>query len=104
MFERRGEEERLERRAGLPPAAARAVELRLREVAAADERQHVAGARIDRDERRLQIGLVEPPQPAATACSATSCSSGTNVVRTSQSGGWSPPNRSRNCWRRNSFA
>ena len=65
MLERCGEEERLERRARLPSAAARAVELRLREVAAANEREDVPRPRIDRDERRLQVRLVEPCQPAA---------------------------------------
>ena len=49
---------------GLTAAAARAVELRVREVAPADQRQQVAGARIDRDERRLQLGVVEPGQAA----------------------------------------
>ena len=62
FVERGGEQERLERGAGLPAAAPRAVELRLPEVAAADEREHVAVARIDRDERRLQLRIVEPPQ------------------------------------------
>ena len=49
-------------------------------------------------------GALKRASPSATARSAASCSSGTNEVRTSQSGGWSPPKRSRNCWRRNSFA
>ena len=63
VLERGRKEERLERRSGLPPAADGAIELRLPEIAAADEREDVAGARIDGDERRLQLRLVEPAQP-----------------------------------------
>ena len=63
MLERGGIQERLERRSGLTPAAAGAIELRLPEIAAADEREDVAGARIDRHQRRLELGVVEPAQP-----------------------------------------
>ena len=105
VLERRRVEQRLERRAGLPAAARRAIELRLPEVPAADQRQDVPGPRIERHERRLELadgrngaGRPRPPAPPIA------CSSWTNVVRTSQSGGWSPPNSSRNRWRRNSLA
>ena len=63
VLERGREEKRLERGAGLAPAARRAVELRLPEVASADQRQHVAGRRIDRHERRLQLRAAEPAKP-----------------------------------------
>ena len=63
VLERRGVQQRLERRSRLPAAAARAVELRLAEVATADHREDVAGPRIDRDQRRLQIGIAEAAQP-----------------------------------------
>ncbi len=53
-FERGGVDERLERRAGLTVRLDGAVEMALVEVAAADHRAHVAGVRIERDERRLQ--------------------------------------------------
>ena len=93
VLERRGVEERLERRSRLPAAAARAVELRLAEVAAADHREDVAG-RADRSrpappadrDRRSAAGRPTPRAPPSPAAP------GTNVVCTSQSGGWSPPN------------
>ena len=64
LRQRRRVEERLERRSGLPPAAPGAVELRLAEIPAADQRQHVAGRRIDRHQRRLQVVVAEAVQPA----------------------------------------
>jgi hypothetical protein len=64
-FERRGVQQRLERRTGLPSRAGRAVVLRAAEVAPADERQDVAGARIDRHQRGLKVRRVEPLQPGA---------------------------------------
>ena len=76
--ERRGVDERLERRAGLTPAARGAVERRDAEVAAADHRQDVAGVGIERDERRLQVRNAETrrgrsPRPAPPmSCSAGS--------------------------------
>ncbi len=60
--ERRRVQERLERRAGLPPAAPRAVELRFAEVAAADHRENVPRGGIDGHERRLQAAIAEPAQ------------------------------------------
>ena len=92
VLERGGEEQRLERRAGLTPAAARAIELRLREVAAADHRQDVARRGSIATSAACRSGALNRREAVATARSAASCSSGTNVVRTSQSGGWSPPN------------
>ena len=103
--ERRGVDERLERRSRLALAAHRAVEGAARVVGAADHREDVAGRRIDRDERRLEAraGAGDrgrrrpraPPHPGP---------SGRNAVWTCQSGGLSPPNSLRNCWRRNSLA
>ena len=58
-FERRGVDERLERRAGLPLRLHRAVEVAVVEVAAADHRAHVAGVR-DRSRRA-------PPAAASAA-------------------------------------
>ncbi len=70
-------------------------------VAAADQRQHVAGARIDGDQRRLQAALIRGGRARASPrVSAASCSGATKVVSTRQSGGWSPPNSSRNRCRR----
>ena len=63
MLERRGVQQRLERRSRLPAAAARAVELRLAEIATAHHGEDVAGPRIDRDQRSLQIGIGEAAQP-----------------------------------------
>ena len=63
MLERRGVQQRLERRPRLPAAAARAIELRLTEIATADHREDVAAARVDRDQRSLQIGIAETAQP-----------------------------------------
>ena len=57
LVERGGEDERLERAAGLPSALRRQVELQLppaREVA--DHRADGAGARVDRDERGAGVG------------------------------------------------
>ena len=54
LLERREIDERLERRADLPPRRGGAVELRLVVGAAADEREDLAGARIDGDERGLR--------------------------------------------------
>jgi hypothetical protein len=54
--DRRRVDERLERRAGLPARLHRAVELAAAEVDAADHRLHLAGLRIDRDERALELG------------------------------------------------
>ena len=51
LLERVREHERLERRARLALALHGEVELALVEVLAADHREHVAGARVDRDER-----------------------------------------------------
>ena len=73
LLERGGKQERLECRTGLTAAAGRAVECRPLVVAAPDERQDVAGVRIDRHERRLQLGLAETPSPSSTARSAASC-------------------------------
>ena len=53
-LERGRVDERLERRARLPLRLHRAVEMALVEVAAADHRAHVAGRRVERDQRRLQ--------------------------------------------------
>ena len=63
MLERGRIQERLERGPGLTAAAGGTIELRLPEVAAADEREDVAAARIDRHERRLELRIVEPAQP-----------------------------------------
>ena len=49
-------------------------------------------------------GRCRRSSPLATARSAASCTAGRNDVCTCQSGGLSPPNSLRNCWRRNSFA
>jgi hypothetical protein len=62
------------------------------------------GRRIDRDEGGFESRAVGTVEPLATARSAASCTGGRNVVCTCQSGGLSPPNSLRNCWRRNSFA
>ena len=48
---------------GLTAAAAGAVERRPLVVAAADQRQDVAGVRIDGHERRLKSARAEPPEP-----------------------------------------
>ena len=56
-LERRGKHERLERGAGLAPAAAGAIERGLLVVAAADQGEDVAGRRIDRHQRGLQRRL-----------------------------------------------
>ena len=87
MLERDRIEERLERRSGLPAAADGAIELRLPEVASADERENVAGARVDATSAAWRSGSLKRRSPSATARSAMSCNSGTKVVRTSQSGG-----------------
>ena len=47
----------------MPAAAHGAVELRLAEIAPADERENVAAARIDDHERGLEVRRVEAPQP-----------------------------------------
>ena len=73
LIEGRQVDERLEHRAGLAPGAGGAVELRLVVGAPADQRQHLAGARVDGDQRRLRshpaapLGqrLVDRGQPGA---------------------------------------
>ena len=61
FLERGREHERLERRARLPLALHREVELRLPVVLAADHREHATVARIHRDQRRARrAGPVEP--------------------------------------------
>ena len=57
-LERRGVDERLERRAWLAARLHGAVEAALREVASADHRAHVARAWIHRDQRGLQRGRI----------------------------------------------
>ena len=59
--ERRGEDERLERRPGLPLALDGEVELALREARAADHREHPPVPGIDGDERRLRPVLLRQP-------------------------------------------
>ena len=54
-LERRGVDERLERRSGLPLRLEGAIEPALGEVAAADQREHVSVGRIHGDERPLQV-------------------------------------------------
>ena len=57
--ERGGVEKRLECGARLTARVGRPVERRAAEVAATDERQYVAGLRIDHDEGSLQAGLAK---------------------------------------------
>ena len=57
LLERGEIDERLERRPHLPARVCGAVELRLVVRAAADEREDLAGARIDGDERGLRNAL-----------------------------------------------
>jgi hypothetical protein len=54
-LERREVDERLEHRAGLAPCVHRAVELRLVVRAPAHHGEHLAGARVDGDERGLRV-------------------------------------------------
>ena len=61
-LERGQVDERLEDGARLPPRGDRAVELRLVVRPAADEREHLAGARIDRDQGRLSLPPLAPPR------------------------------------------
>ena len=65
MLERRGVEQRLERRPRLSAAAACTVELRFAEVPAADQGEDVAAGGVDGDERRLEPGIAEAPQALA---------------------------------------
>ncbi len=86
--ERGGEHDRLEGRPGLPAAPHGPVERRRPEVAAADQGHHVARARVEGHERRLQVRACPfADRPLATARSAAFCSSRSKVVRTCQSGG-----------------
>ena len=66
-FERRGEDERLERRAGLALGVGRAIERALGEVAAADQGAHVTRRGFDGDERRLQRAARRSSCPARRA-------------------------------------
>src|SRR5690606_11064719 len=54
LLQRDGEDERLERRARLAPCLRRAVDVAALEAAAPDERAHLAGLRVERDQRPLQ--------------------------------------------------
>ena len=103
MRERRRVDERLERRARLPPAAHRAVEGAARVVGAADHREDVAGRRIDRDERRLESRAVaaararprppaprRPAPPAGTSCAPASRADGRRRTRCGTAGAGSP--------------
>ncbi len=64
LLERGREEERFERGARLPLRLHRAIERARVKVAAAHHREHLAGARVDRHERRLKIiGFVELREP-----------------------------------------
>ena len=105
-LERRRVDDRLERRAGLPAAARRAVERAARVVA---RRRPSPGCRRSADRSRpapprgrgrLQAVRARRRPPARPPPAAPA----RNDVCTCQSGGWSPPNSLRNCWRRYSFA
>ena len=73
-LERGGVDERLERRAGLAVRLDGAVEVALVEVAAADHRAHVAGRRIERDERGLQrLGGRRRRRAASAAAARRAC-------------------------------
>ena len=104
-LERRGVDERLERRSRLPPAARRRG---CTCCARSSRRRPSRGCRRSADRSRpapprARDGAADraPPPPRARPRPAAS---GRNVVWTCQSGGLSPPNSLRNCCRRYSFA
>ena len=99
LLQRRGEDEGLDRRAGLALALRRQVERARGVVAAADHRAHLAGLVVDRHEgRRRPAGLA---RYLLTAWSAASWSLRSSVVFTLSppSNARRAPNRSTSCWR-----